>query len=50
MKKIKAPRPQSNVVSSKSFPEAVPQRGDTTKIGGVGNTPMNQTTNYKKGK
>jgi hypothetical protein len=50
MKKVKAPGAKSNVVSCKPFPQAVPSKGDSTKIGGVGNTPENATTNYKKGK
>jgi hypothetical protein len=50
MKKVKVPRATSNVVSCKPFPQAVPSHGDSCKIGGVGNTPQNATTNYKKGK
>lgn len=50
MKKVKVPAAKSSVVSCKPFPQGVPSQGDSNKIGGVGNTPQNATTSYKKGK
>lgn len=49
MKKIKAPGAKSNVVSTKPLPSVGSQVEDSAKHGGVGNTPRNATTNYKKG-
>lgn len=39
----------SRVVSTKPLPGAGAQPEKSAKIGGIGNTPRNSTTSYKKG-